>query len=343
MSFFKNFDWSFKSIAKIVGGLIVGAIIIILAIALVGFSIDTFFGNRGESYRYSDYDEGFYGGDAFYTEAPELALNMANRTIIQQPQYSTGADAESFEVKTYSGEIKTRQLDKVCETISDLKEKDYVIFEESNKNDDYCYYRFKVEKAKDKEVIEILESLKPEVLNESTQSIKKYVDSVDDELDILKIKLASVEETLESAKNDYDKIRDLATRIQDAETLVTAVSEKLELIERLNAQRFQIKDQIDRLAESRVYQLDRLNYTFFDIRVSKDLIFDWKQIKDSWKYEAKQFVRNVNEVFQGVSLILATYFTRFLMAVVYLFLSVFLLKLVWMGIKRIWLGKRRKS
>lgn len=351
MKFLKNFDWSAKSILKAIGLILLAIMALSLAISLVGLAFRTVvspsqnygeYGKGGgvaydmamEESAYYDYDDGY--------AITQKAISPSG-AYYPEPGYSTGNDAEAYEVKQYSGTIRTRKLDKTCGTIDALKVKDYIIFEDSNKNDDNCYYRFKVVKEKADEVVKVIEDLKPEILNVNVQSIKGQVEGIEDEMSILQKKLDSIEETLDNAQDAYDEISELATRQQDAETLAKVIDSKLNLIERLTSQKLMVKEQIDRYNESKKDQLDRLNYTFFDINVYKDLIFDWKSIKDSWKYETKKLVYNINEAFQAVSLYLVTYLVRFAQFVLYLFISVFLLKFVWIGVKRIWKGEFRKK
>ena len=350
MKFLKNFDWSAKSVLKAIGVIFLAIVALSIAITLISFAFKTVF-PVGSNYMQS----GKGGGIAYdmameesayydYDNGISISRGIApTSAYYPEPGYSSGNDAEAYEVKQYSGTIRTRKMDKTCEIIDSLKAKDYIIFEDSNKNDDYCYYRFKVVKDKADEVVKIIEDMKPEVFNVNVQSIKKNVEGIEDELSILQKKLDSIEETLENSENAYDEISQLATNQKDAETLAKVIDSKLNLIERLTNQKLQVKEQIDRYNESRGNQLDRLNYTFFDINVYKDLIFDWKSIKDSWKYETKQLVYNVNKAFQAVSLYLITYLVRFAQFVLYLFISVFLLKFVWIGVKKIWKGEFRKK
>lgn len=349
MKFFKNFDWSTKSIAKVIGVVLLGIIALAIAVALVSFSFRTIFGVSSQVYEgrsmggYAPTMEMTMDSGDYYYDEDVAKMVSSNLAIAPAPGYSTGVDAEDFEVTNYSSTIETRKLDKTCETISSLKVKDYVIFEDSNKNDDSCYYRFKVENDKADEIVKVIEDLDPEILNVNVQSIKGVVEGVESELDILKKKLSSIEETLENAQDSYDEISKLATQQRDAETLAKIIDSKLNLIERLSNQKLQIKTQIDRYNKAMADQLDRLDFTFFNINVYEDLIFDWEQIKDSWKYESKELVRNINEVFQAITLNLVTYLIRFAQVVLYLFISVLLLKFVWMGLKRIWKGEFKKK
>ena len=342
MNFLKNFDWSAKSIAKVLGVVLLGIVALAIGVSLISFAFRTVTNISQIRNDYGVSDGGYATGEAM---APSYyAKDMAVSEIgymppIAPPNFSTGNNAEKYEVKTYSGTIKTRKLDKTCEAISVLKIKKYVIFETSNKNEDACYYRFKVSKDKTDEIVKVIEGLKPETLNINVQSIKSQIEGMEDEMDILKKQLASVEETLTGAQSAYDEISKLATRQQDADTLAKIIDSKLSLIERLTTQKLDIKSQIDRYDQSKADQLDQLNYTFFDINVYKDLILDWKNIKDSWKAETKIMVTNINSVFESVTLNLVTYLVRFAQVVLYLFISVLLLKFVWMGVKRIWKGE----
>jgi len=336
MKFLKNFDWSVRSIAKVVGVVILGIFAFSVVIALISFSFRTIFHNSG-SYMGS-YDNDYPMTDMAYSEKSVSRLSMPS---IPKPGFSGGNDAESYEVKTYSAQINTRKLKKTCKVISDLKSREDVIFEDSNENDMSCSYRFKVKKDSASDVFAVIKSLKPKDLNQNIQTIKGAIEGFDKQLDILQKKLISVEETLASAQKAYDDVQDLATRKQDVESLSTIISNKLELINKLTNERLNVKSRIDSYARSRAEQMERLNYSFFNVNIFKDTIFDWNEIKDSWKYEFKAFIRNFNDVLQGVSVNLVTYMIRFIQVTIYFFLSLFLLKLVWGATKKIWKGGKR--
>jgi len=178
MKFLKNFDWSAKSIAKVVGVGLLGLVALAIAVALLSFSLKTIFGVSSQSYRSDSFGLGGYAPgmemamDGGYYDEDVAKMVSSNLAIAPEPDYSTGVDAEDYEVTTYNGTIRTRKLEKICGTIEALKSKDYVIFEDSNKNEDNCYYRFKVSKDNAAEIVKIIEDLDPEILNVNVQSIK---------------------------------------------------------------------------------------------------------------------------------------------------------------------------
>lgn len=336
MHIFENFDWSAKSIAKLVGLVLLGLLALAIAAALVSMILNTLF--RGS------YQESYRGYDDFGYAEESMALSKAQFApggIIPPSPGSTGTDAEDFEVKNFSANIKTRKLESTCEKISSLKAREEVIFERANTNEDNCNFTFKVLKENEAEIVSFIEDLKPEDFNENIQSIKGSLEGYDKQLEILEKKLASIEDTLEKAQAAYDDVTELATRKQDVESLATIIDSKLNLIEKLTSERLEVKQQIDRLNQNKVDQLDRLKFSFFNINVYKDLIFDWEQIKESWKFELKSLVRSVNDTLQGISVNLVVYIVRLAEGALYFFLTLFLLKYAWVAIKRIWKGKAK--
>lgn len=339
MNFIKDFDWSFKSIAKVGGIFILGVIGLTLVISLFSFAIRTAFDSGNPSYNNS----AGYRGNGIMMESADMMMaeSSFNSKMIRPPMppgndYATGSDAEDFEIKEYNGTIKTRRLEDVCNIIGQLKSREDVIFETADQSKKSCYFRFKVEKAITEEIVTIIEALKPESFSARIQTIKKMIEGYDDELDILTKKLASIEETLTNAQSAYDELTRLATRKSDVESLTKIIDSKLKLIEKLSNERLNTKERIDRLSKSKAEQVDRLNYTFFNIHVNEDLLVDFDTIKDSWRYEVKRFVSNFNEMIQGVTVHLMTYILRFIQVMIYFFLSLFLLKGVWFVVKRIW-------
>lgn len=341
MKSLKKFDWSFKSILKIFGLLVV--IILAIIVLITGIQYSYRLASRGLSISSNqmamspayDAEEGYFTSDVAGVMKSEFMPEPG-------PGYSTGNDAEAFEVKRYDATIKSKKLEETCSIIARLKEKAYVIFESSNENDESCSYQFKVEKANAESILAVIQDLKPYQLNTNITSIKASVENVQTEIDILNKKLESVEKTLEEAQTAYDEISQLATSKEDAETLAKIIDSKLNLIEKLTNERMNIKSQIDYYNKNKADQLDQLDYTFFSVYIEKDLIFDWKAIKDNWKYETRQWVGDLSGAIQAISLNLVLYLAYVLLGMIYLFVSVFFLKWAWHGIKKIWGIKSKK-
>lgn len=344
MSFLKHFDWSAKSILKVIGLVFAGAIVLAIAVSLFSFSIRTIFDTGYRDYGY--YDD-YRGGSFDVAEEAAFAPSMMHSKLIAppipEPGYSTGTDAEDFEIKTYNVNARTHKLERTCAIISDLKAREDVIFETANENDFGCNYRFKVLKEVEGEILEIVEGIKPEDLNTNIRTIKGSIDATDKQLEILENKLASIESTLENAQDQYDELTELATRKQDVESLAKIIDSKLNLIERLSNQRIQVKEQIDRYNQNKADQLDGLQFSFFNVNIRKDLIWDWKDIKDQWRFEIKELVNNFNDVIQSVTVGLVTFAIRIAQAAIYFFLALFVLKYAWIGTKRVWKGKGKKK
>lgn len=342
MEFLKQIDLKKpSSVLKLLGVGLVAVFVLIIAIWLLGFAFRTaFFGfNQGYSEpRYVTNQDYAINGDFAYEETFS-SRGISSKSIlppIPPTLGSTGTLAEEFEVTEYYTTIKTRNLDRACSAIEDLKPLDYVIFENTNRYDRGCTYSFKVENERADAILEVIKGLKPETFQENTSTIKPIVDNYTDEVEILEKKLVSVEETLTGAQDAYDSITVLATRVQDVETLAKIIDSKIQLIERLSQERISIKERIDRLNQSKAEQLDRLNFTFFRVTVNEFLIFDFKTIKDSWVFEFQQFVREFNAVVQGVTINLAGFLLQLIQATLYFILALLIIKYGWRFTKRLW-------
>lgn len=332
---FKNFDWSFKSIAKIIGLVIAGIIVLTITISLISLSFKTVF-YGGNSYDDNYYNEGLAQDISMSDSA---SIRSLSKQIILPPepnQPTTGNTAEDFEIREHNGTIRTRQLEETCGKISELKKLDYVIFENANAGETSCYYNFKVKIENENEILEIIKALDPESFNTQIQTIKRIVDDYDSELDILNKKLASIETTLSDAQNAYDELQKLATEKEDVESLAKIIDSKLNLIDRLTQQRIEIRTEIDQFNKAKSEQLDRLNYAYFNLNIYEDLYIDIERIKQTWQSEIKSFVRNINDMLQNITINLVEYVLNFLLISVYFFISLILLKVVWVVTKKIW-------
>lgn len=337
---FKNFDWSFKSIAKIIGLVVAGIIVLTIVMSLISLSFKTVFyaGNNYDDY--GDYEEEVTKEIAMSDSASVRSLNQQIVLPPSPEEPAIGDTAEDFEIREHNGTVRTRKLSETCGKIADLKKLDYVVFENANEGEKSCNYNFKVKIDRENEILEIVESLKPESFNTQRKTIKRIVDDYDSELDILNKKLASIETTLSDAQNTYDDLQKLATEKEDIESLAKIIDSKLNLIDRLTQQRIEIRTEIDQFNKAKSEQLDRLNYAYFNLNIYEDLYIDFERIKDTWKREIKSFVRNVNEMLQNLSVNLVEYILNFLLVSVYFFISLGLLKVVWVVTKRIWRGKK---
>ena len=166
--------------------------------------------------------------------------------------------------------------------------------------------------------------------------MKNVIDDYTSEIEILTKKLASVEKTLTDAQSAYDQVTVLATRNQDVASLAKIIESKIQLIERLTQERLNTKERIDRLNQSKAEQIDRVDYTLFSVSVYDIVIFDLKQIKNSWVYELKQFVNEFNSMIQNITVGLGTYLFQLIQIIIYLFIALFVVKYGWKAVKKIW-------
>jgi len=290
--------------------------------------------NVDEEYAMKDMDYGESGGSVGLSLRNVIAPEPS--TAPMDGAITIGDDAEDFEVTEYGVNIETHQLSDDCSKIANLKSREDVIFEKASEYEKNCNYSFKVKHDRVEEILLIIDELDPKEFNENTYTIKRLIDDYTSEVEILEKKMASIEETLDNAVNAYDNITDLATRIQDVESLAKIIDSKIRIIERLTQEKINVNAQLERINRSKAEQLDRLEYTHFNVRVIENKFIDGQNLKDSWKAAVKSFVRDINKVIQDITVNLISLLFLILQYIIYLFIILVIAKYSWKFAKKIW-------
>jgi hypothetical protein len=337
------------NVLKVAGLALAAIVLIAFAVRLIGFSEGPFipkYSMSGSMLKEAQsYDSGgmAYGAGEMDYGKEEAGAMLSTRNIALQKTRpgseasSIGKDAEEFEATEYNANIETRQLKKACGEIAALKSRDDVVFENANEYKQNCSYNFKVKKSSTKEILAVIQSFDPKEIGENTFTIKRQIDDFTSEEEILKKKLASIEETLTSAANAYDAISKLATKTQDVESLAKIIDSKIGIIERMTQERINTNAQLDRLGRSKTEQLDRLEYAYFNVFISENKFIDGDNLKDSWKLAVKTFIRDINSVVQDMTINLAALLFLALQYIIYFFIILIIIKYAWHFAKYIWL------
>ncbi|MEA1962899.1 MAG: hypothetical protein U9M94_01520 [Patescibacteria group bacterium] len=339
MEFLNKYNLKFSQILKIGGLAILGIIVLVFLFRVVGSSFSSLSRATLNSPK-AGFDKGMPFGveslrsNADYAVSPQISARNIAQT--QQQKSSTGNTAEDYEITEYNSTIETRNLKNTCAQVSMLKAKSYVIFENSNQYDTGCNFYFKVEKNYQEEILGVIKALNPKTLTENTRSIKNAIDDYTQEEDILKKKKMTIENTLNDAINSYDEISRVATQARDAESLAKIIDSKIRIIERLSQERINISVQLDRISRSKAEQLDRLSYTYFNIRIYENKYVNIDDLKDSWKAAIKKFVRDINKIIQDVSINLLAVILMILQYALYILILIITAKYGWKIAKNIW-------
>lgn len=355
MDFLTKLNLKTSNIFKIAGVALLAIIIVVIAFRLIGSSFNSVFEKTQTSNISSPgapaYDYAADSGSAQkYEYAGEDSVGLSTRNIGTAPSAmpisgsmpvygnggTTGDQAEEFEVTEYNATIETRQLDKTCLAVAGLKARADVIFENANEYDRGCNYVFKVKQNKVNEILAVIKEMDPKELSENTYTIKKLVDDYTSEVEILEKKLASIDETLKKAVSAYDDVTALATRVQDVESLAKIIDSKINIIERLTQERININSQLEQIERSKAEQLDRLEYTYFRINILENKFIDGENLKDSWKTAIKEFVRDINQAVQDITVNLVAFLFRALQYAIYFLILLVIAKYGWQFIKYIW-------
>ncbi len=330
----KNFlNW--QKILKIVG--IVLAIIIFLALVL-NLIIAPVFSGLGRSFNSSNltasYRPAAYSQEAGYKKSDD-GLDVSLRNAVGG-EVSIDSYGGEYEITQYDATVETGKLSEDCAAVSELKNKDFVVFENSNIAERYCNFSFKVDKENVEEVLAVVKNLNPRDLNQNIESIQEEIEDFTSREEILKNKQASINETLYSALSAYEEITALATKTNNADSLAKIIDSKIDILERLTSERLQVNTELDNLARAKAEQLDRLKYVNFYVYIYENKIFDGQVLKDYWISSSQQFVSNINQLSRDLSLGLVEIFIVIVKYLIYIFLFIAAAKLCWKFGKGIW-------
>ncbi|HOZ36896.1 MAG TPA: hypothetical protein PLR18_03660 [bacterium] len=346
----KNFQLKPGNVFKVAGLVLVAIIIIALAFRLIGSAVNSLSYKTdvtslalrtSPTYDLASQKYAASGEADYASSLGSVGLstrNISSSSIIT-PGSTTGDSAEEFEVTEYNALIETRQLKNTCDGLVALKARADVIFENANQSEHSCRYAFKVKRDSVSEILAIISALNPRELNENTYTIKNQLDDYTSAIEILQKKMTVIDETLANAVKAYDDISALATKAQDVESLAKIIDSKLNLIERLTQERLNINTQLEQFSRSKSEQLDRLDYTYFNVNVSENKFIDGGALKDSWKTALKEFVSDINSVIQDVTINLVALILLVLQYLLYFFLILFVAKYVLRWAKAIWRQK----
>lgn len=350
MDFFSNFKYTPQNIIKVAVVGLLGLVAVVFIFSILQSTVrpilqQGFAGVTAPSVAPS----GAYGGGAmgyaesdasyYYGKGGDPMLSTRNVLSYPYPPQmggTVGNTAEDFEVTDYSAMIETRNRDRTCTSVAGLKARSYVVFESANESDKYCSYSFKVEHARVDEILAFIKELDPKELTENTYTIQNQVEDFTSETEILEKKLASIDETLANAIRAYNEITNLATGSQNVDALAKIIDSRLQLLERLTQERININAELERLSRAEAHQLDRLEYTYFNVNVYERKYVDFENMKDSWQTAIQEFFRTVNKAIQDATVNLLALILSTVPFIIYLFILLIAAKYGWKFARYIW-------
>ncbi len=298
--------------------------------------------NRGYAtaggYGGSDTDEASYSS---YSQSAKMVapsgIPMADITSSYAPEPAS-RDAEDYETREYTARYEERDISAVCNEFEALKPLEYVVFENATQSDEYCNYRFKVEVENEDEVIALIKTLDPKSFNESTFTLERTITNNNNEVEILQKKVIMLDTLLTNARTKYAALRTSG----NAEALVQAINNEINLIERVTNQKLTVQSRIDRLTNSTGVQEERIDYSQFNVSVSERKLINWDNISDNWKYALERFIANVSEMVQDLTIGLVMFVLGLVKFIIYISVvvvaTVTTARFLWAMSRRIWRG-----
>lgn len=254
----------------------------------------------------------------------------------QAPAVTNKAEAEKYELSSYNATIKTRHFEEDCASVQALKKDSSVIFLSVNSAKTYCTFSFKVEKAGLQKVLDILKGMDPDSLNENVETIAATLATYDRRKEILETQLTVVDATLKNAIASYEELSSLAVKSRDANSLATAINNKIDIIDRLSTKKLSIEEQLRSMSLSSSDSKAETGFAHFSVSVTKDTYIDGEAIATSWKYATQTLLNKINILLQELSLGFISVMLTLLKYMLYLLVFVALLKYVKRAVIWIW-------
>lgn len=358
------FDWSLLSITKVAVALVIMSIALWLVLGVFGSVARGVFGmqsfNTGsfnlsvgsiQEALYGDHEMLGYGGgmveSRVATKGMMAADGYASSYMPTPPMAQGGDDAEEYEHRSHNVAYETRAFNKTCTAIEDLKPFDYVIFDSSNTQEDWCNYSFRVDVAHEAEVIGTLKALNPRDFSTNAYTIERSIENSESEIAMLERRLTSTNETLRQAESAFNTLIAQATNKGDTATLAEVINNKINTIDRLTQQVLSTQERLDRLTKNLDQQTDEIEYASFNVSVSRVMFVDTEAMADAWKTRVQQLVDKVNGTLLALTVGLIALALGAVQVLVYgavvVIIAAFFARIMWVVVKRIWRWAPRKK
>jgi len=360
-----NFDWSLKSIVKASVAIVVIVIAVAIVLGVFKSVAGGLFGyeSRGD-YNYNERSvaQNFvgevmeeFGFDGANTKVSSMGrggavssdMAMMEPGMPPMPYDEGGPDAEDYERRNYNASYQTRKFEETCAAVGALKPLEYVVFDNSNKSEDWCNYTFRADVEHEEEVIAKLKELNPRDFDINTSTIERSIEYSDSELAMQERRLESTQQTLDQAEVAFNGLITKATREGDTKTLSEVINNKISTIDRLTQQLLNTQERIDRLTKGRGEQIEQIEYAHFNVSVSKVTFFDGQQFKDEWKRNIQEMVSEMNATLLALTVGLIAFALGAIQFIVFAAVSVVGIvvfsKIMWTVIKRIWFWEPKRK
>lgn len=339
----KILDINWREISK--WKLVLVAFVTLLVLSVVLTIFKSLMGiSTGMSLSQNKSKDGLYESmGASNLSAPMMEMSMERDDVLITDDRSggaTGGDAEEYEALSYNASYKNKNITPLCDTIESWKPLGYVVFEYASRNDSGCNYRFKVEREFVEGILDEVKKLSPEDLFANTSTVKKQVVEYEGRLDILQQQQAMYQNMLEKTENAYNQAVALAVTSEDAASLAVLVKDELSHVNQLHAQRLNLSQQIQSLAQRSAELQDQIEYVRFSANVHKYEIVDGSAIKDSWVYRMRLVINEANTTLQDLTLGVLQLFLALLQGIVYAGVVIVVVivtgKIGWRFVRSVW-------
>jgi len=260
----------------------------------------------------------------------------------------------AYEVKRYTANINSKNPESDCVYLATKLEEyhENVKIENRNTSKNSCNLTFKIIKGKESLIIDFLKTHfhLQDMSSDITNIIKPFVQTTDKIAELNK-NLADVDMLLNNSKSQYDELWNALKKDNASATSIDALNKiilnKSELISKFSRERNDILEQIDNLNKQKVDYEEQIKFVTFSVYFSKQVLFDFDQLKTQWFSDTRELVTTFNDTIRNLSVNLIDFLLKTFNVVIYIVLGSFFVltggKFLYHMGRRILLGKEGKK
>jgi len=344
----KQFDWSLMSIVRLAIGAVVISVAIAVVVSVLSFALRGAMGGMGLSASL----KGIVSNEMYGGIGGGLSVHRADTNVVEPMMAESfragivadfgygGDNPEAYAHRSYSAYYKTHRFDSVCETVAALEDREYVLMDATNKNENWCNYSFRVATDHEDEILSLLKRLSPESLDVSSYTLEEPIETSKEEVVALTERLASQKATLAQAEATFNKLIAQATNAGDTATLSEVINNKINTIDRLSQQVLATQERLARLTRSSDAVTRQIDYVDVTVSVDRVRFVDMRAWGDAWERELKNVADALNALAIALTVGLLAFVLKGIPAVIFLCIAIvglaFVARVVWRAILRIW-------
>jgi chromosome segregation ATPase len=205
-----------------------------------------------------------------------------------------------------------------------------------NRSTNNCRATFYVTQPQVNRVLDTLTAYDGVEVNRTTESVTRHREEIQGQTSILQQQLASVERSLAIAETEFDEIATFARETNDAETLASAIREKLSLIDTLTQRKISLVSRIDSYMQQAADLEERLNVVQFSVNVDRSYPLSLNRTSRQWERAWAELDEQFTDTLIGLTAFFGIFLLWSVRIVIYALVGIVVVRGLWKFARLVW-------